>query len=166
MVVRTDGPSATTVGALRSALRAMDSTIPIGDVHTIEDLRWAAVAGARFQGLLLGGFAAVALLLAVVGIAGVMAYSVSRRTREIGIRLAVGASSAEIRGLVLREGVGLTLAGATLGLVAALPASMGIAALLFEVDPLDPLVFFVVPAVLIVTSLVACAVPARRASSV
>jgi putative ABC transport system permease protein len=115
---------------------------------------------------LLGGFSGIALLLAAVGLYGVLAFSVSQRSREIGIRLALGAQRAHVLRLVLRQGMALVLAGTAIGLVGALALARLLGSLLFEIKPNDPTTFAVVPLVLAATALIACWIPARRAARV
>ena len=128
------------------------------------------VGSERYNALLLGPFAGVALLLAAVGMYGVMAYAVSRRTAEIGIRMALGAPAGRVFASVVGRGLALSATGATLGLLLALALSRLLAAslsgMLFEVSPTDPVVFTGVPLLLLAVSLLACAVPARRAARV
>jgi ABC-type antimicrobial peptide transport system permease subunit len=118
---------------------------------------------ARFIAVLLAGFATLALLLAAIGIYGVMAYSVSARTRELGIRIALGAESSDVRALVLREGVTLIAAGLTLGLVSAWASLRILQSQLYEMSPTDPLTLGVVAMVLASVALLACYLPARKA---
>jgi ABC-type antimicrobial peptide transport system permease subunit len=123
------------------------------------------VAGPRFLTVLVGAFGAAALLLAAIGVYGVISFSVARRTREIGVRIALGADRAAVRRLVIREGMALAGAGLALGLVAALVLSRVLASLLFETRTQDPLTLAAVGALLLFVALLACAIPARRAAN-
>ena len=111
-------------------------------------------------------FGGLALLLAVVGLYGVKAYSVSRRTREIGIRMALGAEPGNVQRMILREGLTMTVSGAVLGLLLAMGLGRLCAGMLYEVSPLDPLAFTLAPAALFVTAMIACYLPARKATRV
>ena len=130
------------------------------------DVVAGAIAAPRFTGWLLGLFAASALTLAAVGIYGVLSYLVSQRTREIGIRVAIGAGPGEIVRLVLARGLGLALIGVAMGLVVALVASRVMGSLLYEVQPRDPATFIGVPVILTLVALVASLLPALRAMRV
>jgi putative ABC transport system permease protein len=125
-----------------------------------------ASAPQRFSTVLLGAFASGALLLAAIGLYGMLAFGVARRTREIGVRLALGATRSEVLGLVVRQGMTLTLAGLGLGIVGALGATRLMRGLLYQTQPLDPVTFASVPGILAVVALLACYLPARRAASV
>ena len=170
MHVRLAGEGAETAifGALRQAIRAADPRMPILQVLTLRQQRdrnlmlWAVNSGAR----LFSVFAAVALLLAIIGVYGVKSYVVSRRTREIGIRMALGATRSSVLWLVLREGLTLTGAGIGLGLLLAWGVARALSGLLYEVSALDPLVFAVAPVVLAASAMIASYVPALRATRV
>ena len=166
VVVKGSGEPTRLVAPVREAVRALDPNLPVSDVRTVEDVLSQAVAGERVTMTLLGTFGAVALLLAVVGIYGVLSYSVSRRQHEIGIRLALGAERAGVLGLVVREGMGLALAGLALGTGLALLLTRLMTSLLYGVGPLDPLTFLAVPALLGLCALAATCIPALRASGV
>jgi ABC-type antimicrobial peptide transport system permease subunit len=126
----------------------------------------SALGGPRFAASLFAAFALVALLLCALGLYGLLSFSVSRRTREIGVRVAVGATPASVRGLVLREGLVLAALGIGLGLAAAAFGSRALSALLFAVQPVDPLTFVLVPVALLLVAGIACLLPASRASRV
>jgi putative ABC transport system permease protein len=153
---------------LRRQIRAADEGVPIMNVKTLEQHRdgsimlWAVNTGAR----LFSAFGFVALLLAVIGIYGVKSYVVSRRTREIGIRMALGATRADVLQLVMREGLMLTLAGLALGLVLSYGVAQAVSGMLYQVSALDPLVFAVAPLLLGLASMTASFIPARRATRV
>jgi putative ABC transport system permease protein len=152
--------------AIRGQLKAMDPDQPITDMRTMTEVISRSVWQPRLYAILFGVFAAVALALASVGIYGVMAYSVSERTREIGIRLALGAQRRDVLKLVVAQGVTLALIGAGIGLGAALALTRLMQTLLFEVSPTDPLTFAGLAALLSVVALLACYLPARRATKV
>ncbi len=163
--VRTRGDPTAVVGAIRGRLREIDADLPMFGVRPMTDLVSASAARARLYAILLGTFAGLALLLAAVGMYGVMAYVVTRRTPEFGVRIALGAKAADILGLVLRRGVLLSLLGAALGLAGALAASRVLSRFLYGVTPTDPVTLVAVPVVLTGVAIAACLVPARRATS-
>ena len=156
------------LGTLRQTIRAADERVPVLEVRTLRQQRdgnlmlWGVNTGAR----LFSVFGGVALLLAIIGVYGVKSYVVSRRTREIGIRMALGATSSDVLWLVLREGLTLTLAGVGVGLLFAWAVARAVSGLLYEVSALDPLVFAVAPAVLAASAMAASYLPARRATRV
>ena len=153
-------------GAIRNAIGSVDRTVPLGNFRTLRGLVDASAARPRFATVLLAAFAAVALLLGAVGIYGVISYGVTRRTREIGVRMALGARRSDVLRMVAREGGWLTAIGVGVGLLIALGAGRLLAGLLYGVRPADPLVLLSVPAVLALVALVASVIPARRASRV
>jgi putative ABC transport system permease protein len=163
LVVRTHGDAAALVPALRQAIWSVDKDQPIVRVAMMDDLLAATEAGRRFALILLQAFALTALILAAAGIYGVLAASVAERTREIGVRSALGASRGSILGLVLREGMRLTGFGIALGLAGALAASQALTTLLFGISRLDPLTYMAVVAVMTGVSVLACWTPAWRA---
>ena len=166
MAVRTGFESASAGGVLRSAVAALDPDLPLFDVRTMEARLSDSVAQPKFQTALLGTFAAMALVMAVIGIYGVMAFSVVQRTHELGIRIALGARRNVVIGLVLRHGAVLAGLGIVIGLAGALALTRVLPTLLFEVKPTDPLTFTMVPVALMGVALFACWLPARRASKV
>jgi putative ABC transport system permease protein len=166
LVVRTHGDAAALVPALRQAIWSVDKNQPIVRVAMMDDLLAGTEARRRFALILLQAFALTALILAAAGIYGVLAGSVAERTREIGVRSALGASRGSILGLVLREGMGLTASGIALGLAGALAASQALATLLFGISRLDPFTYMVVIALMLGVSALACWTPAWRALSV
>jgi putative ABC transport system permease protein len=166
--VRTAGPPQNAFPAVRSIIRAMEPRLPILHLQTMREDMAEMVASQRFYTLLLGVFAAFALGLAVMGVYGVVSFMVSLRTHEIGVRMALGASSVHVLRSVLREGAVLALAGIVLGTAASIAAARLLLSttLLYKVKPSDPLTFAVVPAVLLLAALAASGLPARRAARV
>lgn len=166
LVIRTDGPPSATIGAIRTAVSELDPSIPVFSIRTMHDVMDRTLNSQRLTNLLLTSFAALAVLLAAVGIYGTMSLYVGSRRNEFGIRLALGAQPVVLLRSVLREGMVLIGAGVAIGLAGALALTRTIASLLFQVSPTDPIVFTGVPLVLVVVALIACFVPARRASRV
>jgi putative ABC transport system permease protein len=163
LVVKTRLSLSSVAATIRRDVRNIDKDLPVTDVQSMPDVIDASVAQPRFRAFLLGLFAAMALILAATGIFGVIAYSVSCRTNEIGIRVALGASRASILRMVLREGVVLTVAGLAVGVPAALAASRLVEQMLFEVSARDPATLAMVAGALAAVALIAGYVPARRA---
>jgi predicted permease len=166
VVVRTRGDAAALATPVREAIWSVDKDQPIVRVSTMPSLVAASVAGRRFALTLFGAFAIAALVLAAAGIYGVLAGGVAERSREIGVRSALGATRGRIMGLVLGDGLRLTLVGVLLGVAGAVAATRVLESLLFGVSPLDPLTFVAVIALLAVTATLACALPAWRAARV
>ena len=166
LVVRSTVPPASLVPAIRAEVARLDPALPVTGVQTLDEIVGASAASQRFNAVLLGGFAGVALLLAAVGIGGVLAISVSRRMPEIGIRLALGAVPGDLVRMVVRQGMTLVAAGLVIGLPAAFAATRLLQTMLFDVAPSDPVSFAAATVVLCVVALVACAAPALRASRV
>jgi putative ABC transport system permease protein len=166
LVVRTDARVGDLAPRVRSAIGRVDGSVPVGTPRLVATLVSDSAARTRFTVILLATFAFVALSLGAVGIYGVVAYAVSRRTREIGVRMALGARASDVLGMVLRSGGTLTVVGVALGTVVALAASRVLAGFLFGVTTSDPVVFTAVPALLAAVALGACAIPARRAARV
>ncbi len=166
LVVRTKGDPASLAPAIESKVWALDKNVTVSEVQTMDQVVTDSTAQPRFYLVLLGAFAAVALTLAAVGIYGVMSYSISRRTHEIGIRMALGAKESDVLKLVTGQGMILALIGAAAGLVGALLLTRLMSSLLYGVKPTDPLTFIVVSIVLIVVALLASYIPARRATKV
>jgi predicted permease len=165
-MVRYDGNLAPVIAGLRSAMRHMSNDQVLFGEQTIESIVADSMAPRRFAMILLGGFAALALLLACVGIYGVMAYLVSRRTQEVGIRMAFGARRSDVLFLVFRGGARLAAVGMAIGVVGACGLTRLMGQLLFNVSPIDPMVIAAVCALLMLVALAACFVPARRAASI
>lgn len=166
VIVRTRGEPLALVAAVREQVRALDKEVPVTHVRSMEEVFATAVAQPRFSMLVVSVFAVLALVLAAVGIYGVMAYSVSRRAHEIGVRMALGARSGQVLTLVLKEGMTLTLAGIALGVFGAFALTRLIATLLFAVSTKDPITFVGVSTLLAAVAFVACYIPARRATKV
>jgi predicted permease len=168
LMVRTNGDPAAFVGSLRTALREIDPHLAMIQPQSMDRIAHESqgVFLRRFPSYLIGSFAALALVLAITGLYGVVAYSVEQRTREIGIRMALGAQPRDILGGILREGGWLALFGVAIGLVAAIGLMHLLATLLFGVRPTDPLTFTFAAVVLLFVALLACYIPARRAMRV
>ncbi len=149
---------------MRSAVWAVNPNLPLANVRTLEEILEDSMARTSFTLVMLGIASGVALVLGAVGIYGVISYSVSQRTREIGVRMALGAARRDVNRLVLKEGVPLIAAGLGLGLVAALGLTRWMSSLLFGVSPIDPPTFASVAATLAAIALVASYLPAHRAS--
>jgi putative ABC transport system permease protein len=154
------------VAALKGAVRAADPMVPLANVASLESMRQDTVAEPRFYTVLFAAFAIAGLALAAIGIAGVIAYTVSQRRGEIGVRVALGASGPEVLGLVLRDGLRMSLAGALLGTAGAAGLARLLSSLLFGVTPADPLTYLVTASLVCIVSLVASYLPARAALKV
>lgn len=163
---RTVGNPTALTRAIESEVHALNRDLPVYDVKTMSERIRDSTARARFSATLLGIFAAIALVLAAVGIYGVMSYLVTQRTHEIGIRIALGARSSDVLGLVVRRGAALAVAGIVIGVAGALASTRVLATLLYEVKPGDPGTYVTIAVMLAAVALVASYVPARRASSV
>ncbi len=166
IVARTKSDPSLVVGAIREALKAIDKDQPIDKVTTMSSVVSRSIGARRFYMQLLGMFAALAFILAAVGIYGVVSYSVAQRTREIGIRVALGAQSRDVLGLVVKEALRLTVLGVILGLAGAFAATRILRSLLFEVTPTDPATFICLSLLLTLVALLASYIPARRATKV
>ncbi|HLZ51528.1 MAG TPA: ABC transporter permease [Candidatus Acidoferrum sp.] len=166
LVLRTSIDPVSLVSAVRKQVSDLDRNLPVFGVQTMDDMLSADVASARFNAGALAGFAGFAVLLAAVGIYGVMVYAVSQRTREMGVRLALGAKRGDILGMILNQGLRLALIGVGLGLAASFGLTRLMSKLLFGVKPSDPETFVLVTAALVAVAVVACMVPARRAMRV
>lgn len=165
-MVRYDGNLAPVIGGLRGTVRHMSNEQVLFGEQTIENIVADSMASRRFAMILLGGFAALALLLACVGIYGVMAYLVSQRTQEVGIRMALGARRSDVLLLVFKGGARLAAVGMAIGVVSAIGLTRLMIQLLFNVSPTDPMVIAAVCVLLMLVALAACFVPARRAASI
>jgi putative ABC transport system permease protein len=166
LVFRTGGDSLHIAPAVRKALLEIDPDQPVSDVRTMDEVMATTVGRARFNTLLLGLFAGLATLLAAIGIFGVMNYSVTLRTREIGLRMALGAQPREVLRLILKQGLLLTAIGIAVGLAGALALTRVMSGLLFGVGSTDPATFAAIALLLTLVSLIACYLPARRATRV
>ena len=166
VVIRSKGDPASLAAAVRKEVLQIDPNQPVADVRTMEQWLEKAVAAPRYRTTLLGLFALVALALASTGIYGVMSYSVSQRTHEIGVRMALGARRLDVMRLVVRQGMTLVIVGVALGLAGAFALTRLMASLLFGVTAKDPFTFVAVAAVLTLVAFVACYLPARRATKV
>jgi putative ABC transport system permease protein len=147
-------------------VKALDPNLPVSNVRTMEEVVAQSLATRRFVLLLFGLFAGLALLLALVGIYGLLSASVSQRTRELGIRIALGATPRNVGRLIVGQGLKLILSGIVIGLVSALALQRVIGKLLYGVSPTDPLTFTMISLLLIAVALLACWIPARRATKV
>jgi predicted permease len=166
LMVRASVPPTSLVAGIRQEVSRLDPALPLTGVQTLDEIVGASAASQRFNATLLGGFAGVALLLAAVGIGGVLAISVARRTQEIGIRLALGADAQDVVRMVIRQGMALVAAGLAIGLPCAFAATRLLRTLLFETTPHDAVSFAAASLLLCAVALVACAAPAFRASRV
>jgi putative ABC transport system permease protein len=166
LVIRAQGDPSNLAAAVRREVKAIDPDQPVAAVKTMDEWLTTSVSAPRYRTSLLGLFALVALILASTGIYGVMSYSVAQRTHEIGVRMALGAGRFHVLRLVVRQGMGLVGIGVVLGLIGAVALTRVMSSLLFEVTPKDPLTFTAVAAFLTLVALVACYIPARRATKV
>jgi len=166
LMLRTRGDASAVAPAARNVIQGLDPQQPIGEISTMETLLATSVARARFSAWLLTVFSFLALVMAAVGIYGVMSYSVLQRTHEIGVRMALGAQRLDVLGLMVRKGILLGAAGVVVGLVASFALTRLIATLLFDVTATDTATFVIVSVGLFLVTLFACYVPARRATKV
>jgi putative ABC transport system permease protein len=166
LIARGKAPAETLINSIRRAVQSIDPERPIRRAYLLERAIAKTVAPQRLVAALLSLFAGLALTLAMVGIYGVMSYSVAQRTQEIGVRMALGAGTAEVLKLMLRRGLALTLPGVAIGLIAGLVLTRLMQSLLFNVSAADPMTFIVITSLLTVVALLACWIPARRATKV
>ncbi len=166
VLVRTAGEPTSFGNVLRSTVRAVDPNQPVENIQTLDDLRSEALAAPRLTATLLGVFAALALLVTLAGIGGVIATSVQQRTKEFGLRMALGASRDSVLTMVIRQGLSLVVIGLVLGVAGALVAGRVLNAYLYQTAPRDPIIFAGVAAVFILCGIIACWIPARRATTV
>jgi len=166
VILRTKGSPGAVIADVRRAVSAVEPGDVVYDTKTLDDVLATSLAPRRITMVLLGAFAALALVLACVGLYGVISYLVSQRTHEIGVRIALGAQRNEVVRLVLEEGLRMALTGAAIGMLAALTLARLMAAQLFGVSAHDPLTFAAVAALLVVVAVAACYLPARRATRV
>jgi putative ABC transport system permease protein len=165
-VVRVTGDPAEIANAVRAAVWRVDHDQPVWRVRTMNRVLDEARGGPRFTVWLMAAFATLALVLAAIGVYGVMSYAVARRTQEVGIRMALGARRGQVLAMVLREGMRTIVIALIVGLVVAVATTRLLSSQLFGVSAVDPLTFAVVPVLLAVVALAACYLPARRASRV
>jgi len=166
LLVRTESNPTRSAATIRDQIWAVDKDQPVADTTTLDKAISASVAEDRFRTVLLSAFAGLALLLAIVGVYGVVTFTVNQRTHEIGIRMALGAEKSDVLKLVVGQGFRLTLIGVTIGIAGALGLTRFLSSLLYEVKPTDPLTFFVVFLILTGVALLASYIPARRATKV
>jgi predicted permease len=166
VAVRTTGDWRALAAAVPREVAALDSDLPVLKVRPLEDVSAQAISSTRFTLMLVGVFGAIALVLAAVGVFGVISYSVTQRTNEIGLRMALGALERDVLRMIVGQGARIAVAGVGIGLVAALVLTRAMTTLLFGVSPFDPVTLAAVAGVLVVIALVACYLPARRAASV
>jgi len=166
LVARTSGDPANLTAAIRNAVLQLDKEQPIANIRTLDQILSASIAQQRFSTMLLGVFAAVAMLLAAVGIYGVLSYAVTQRTHEIGIRVALGAARRDVLRLVIGQGMLLTLLGVAAGLAVAFALTRLMSTLLFGVSATDPMTFGLIALLIVAVALLACWIPARRATKV
>jgi predicted permease len=166
VIVKTSGSPLSLAAPIKREVQAMDKDQPLGAVQPLESLVARSLAPRRFNLMLLGLFALIALLLGAVGLYGVMSYAVTQRTRELGIRLALGARSKDALWLVIKQGVILSLIGIVIGLAVSLALTRLMTSLLYDVSATDPLTFGLIASLLGAVTLLACWIPARRATKV
>jgi putative ABC transport system permease protein len=166
LMVRTQSEPSAFVPSLRNEMRALSKDVPVFQVQTMTDRVGTQLSAERMIAVLLSIFSGVALLLAAIGVYGVMAYSVAQRTREIGIRMALGAEGKDLLKLIVGQGLTLVVIGAGVGLLLSLAFTRLLQTLLFGVSATDPLAFGAIIALLMLVGLMACYLPARRATKV
>jgi putative ABC transport system permease protein len=166
LVARTAVDPASLISSLREQVAALDKDLILFSAKTMKEQIESTLWQQRTAAGLIGIFGLLAVALAAIGIYGVIAHSVAQRTREIGIRMALGADAAGVRGMILKQGLALALVGVAFGAAAAFALTRLMSSLLYEVSPADPLTFFVASIVLVGTALGACLIPARRATKV
>jgi putative ABC transport system permease protein len=166
IVARTKSDPGAMTGSLRAALTSTDKSLPVYALKPMTDYLRDSLARRRFNMVLLSAFSGIALVLAAIGIYGVISYSVAQRTREMGIRMALGAQTRDVLKLIVRQAMMLTLAGVAIGLLAAFVLTRLMKSLLFSVSVTDPITFGVIALLLTLIALLACLIPARRATKV
>ena len=166
VVVKTTSEPGAMLTTMRQQVSQLDPALPIFGIQTMSEIRNNSVAPERLNLGLLGGFAALALILAIIGLYGLLAFTVTQRQREIGIRMALGAQRFDVLNLVVGQGMRLILAGVVIGLLGSFALTRVLASVLFKVEPTDPLTFVTVTFSLCVVALLACYIPARRATKV
>jgi putative ABC transport system permease protein len=166
LVVRTDGEPLLLTEPVRALIRALDATVPVSQIRTLEQVVATSVASRRFSTLLIAGFGALALLLAGIGLFGVVSYGVSERTFELGVRMALGAERGQAMALVVGDSARMALIGAGIGLVGAIAVARAIRSMLVGVPTIDVLTLLAVGAALVLMVIAATVLPARRAMAV
>jgi putative ABC transport system permease protein len=166
LVVRTNTNPEPLIGPVRAQIQPIDKNLAFTNAQTVQQILGQGLWAARMGAALLGLFGALALILASIGIYGVLAYSVAQRTSEIGLRMALGAQPRQVLALVLRQGMLLALIGATAGILVALPVARQAAGLLYGVSATDPLTYVGITLLLMAVALLACYLPARRATRI
>jgi putative ABC transport system permease protein len=166
IAVRTANDPMSLSPAVKTAIARADKDQPVTRIRTMDEVAAGSIAQPRFRAQLVGTFAALAMLLASVGVFGVLAFSVGQRTREFGIRMALGASTGDVLRLVMRSGLKMIAIGLGIGLIATLALTQSLQSVLFGVKPMDPLTFAAAAGTLIIAALMACAIPALRAARV
>ena len=166
LVVRAANDPKALIGVVQKEAHALDIELPVFNIRTLDQYMSSSVAEPKFSALLLGLFAGLALILSCIGLYGVMSYVVAQRTRELGIRMALGAQTRDVLKLVVRQGMGLTLLGAAIGVAGAVALTRMMKSWLFGVSPTDPLTFAVAALLLTIVALLSCWIPARRAAKV
>ena len=166
LAIRSSRPPTTLTSAITEQVKGLDPDQPVTAVRTIDELLSRTLSEARFSLMLFGLFAALALVLAAIGIYGVMATTVTQRTHEIGLRMALGAQKRDVLRLVVKQGMILVVVGVAFGLAFAVGLTRLMSTLLFEVSPTDPLTLLAITLLLSVVALIACLIPARRATKV
>jgi putative ABC transport system permease protein len=166
LVVRTTVGPQSLAPAIQDAIKSVDRSVPLTNVVTMEQVIADTLWQPRFNLQLIGLFAGVSMVLAAIGLYGVMSYSVAQRTQEVGLRMALGAERRDIMALLLGQGMKLALAGVALGLLAAFALTRLMTSMLFEIKPTDLTTYLIVSVGLIVVALLACYIPARRATKV
>jgi predicted permease len=165
-VVKTSLPPATLAAPMRQAVRSLDANLPVAKQRAVAELLHDSIARQRFSLALIAIFAVAALALASIGLYGIMAYLVAQRTREIGIRVALGGQPGDVRRMVMRESLGIAALGLVIGTVGSLMLSGGLSGFLFEIEPTDPATYASIAALLVVVAALAAFGPARRATRV
>jgi putative ABC transport system permease protein len=166
VVVRSSLGASSVAAGIRQAVRSIDKSLPVTDIESLNDALGQSISQERFRTFLLASFSAIALVLAAVGIFGVISYAASQRTHEIGIRIALGAGRRDVLRLILGQGTKLALSGLGIGVVAAFLLTRLMSSLLYSVSASDPLTFASVAIILLSVALTACYIPARRAMRV
>ena len=166
VVLKTEQDPAALVAGVRAAVRSIDPDVPTAQVQTMSTIVFASVADRRLNVVLIGSFGVLALALASIGLYGVMAYAVTQRTREMGVRIAICATRASVLRLVVGQAMRLVAAGVAIGLALSLLATGSLARLLFDVTPRDVSIYLGAPAILILTAAAASYLPARRATRI